>query len=137
MKKGMSICLLLAGLLMPVAVHAADAQGSGTKQNYLYYRDANVPPFQKSREFFDMPNRPGKYGITLVSYDMGPMTFQVLRVDEDVEKIIKVHRSYSLNDHEFYMLFDNPDGKFDLIVEIANSNPVNRAKVSVIVVEEP
>ena len=137
MKTTLTICLLLAGLLLPCTTHAADSQDGVSQQNYLYYRDANVPPFQKSREFFDMPNRPGRYGITLVSYDMGPLTFQVLQVDEDIEKMIKFHRSYSLNDHEFHMVFNNPDGKFDLIVEIANSNPLSRARVSVIVVEEP
>jgi len=136
MKYAAAICLLF-GLLLPSGAQAADSQSGIPKHDYLYYRDANVPPFQKSREFFDMPDRPGKYGITLVSYDMGPLTFQVLRVDEDTEKLIKFHRSYSFKDHEFHMVFDNPDGKFDLIVEIANSNPISRAKVSVIVVEEP
>ena len=129
------ICLIL-GLLLPTAAPAAEPEPGGWDKNYLYYRDANVPPFQKSREFFDMPNRPGRYGITLVSYDIGPLTFQILQVEEEVEKIIKIHRSYDLKDHEFHMVFDNPEGKFDLIVEIANSNPVSKAKVSVIVVEE-
>ena len=132
----LSFALLLCCLILPLGSLAAESQASGPDQNYLYYRDANVPPFQKSREFFDMPNRPGRYGITLVSYDTGPLTFQILRVEEEIEKIINIHRSYDLNDHEFHMVFDNPDGKFDLIVEIANSNPVSRAKVSVIVVEE-
>lgn len=132
----LSFVLLLCCLLLPLGSLAAESQAGGPDQNYLYYRDANVPPFQKSREFFDMPNRPGRYGITLVSYDTGPLTFQILRVEEEIEKIINIHRSYDLNDHEFHMVFDNPDGKFDLIVEIANSNPVSRAKVSVIVVEE-
>lgn len=135
MKGAMAAWLLLA-LLLPLGGHAAESQNGDTQQNYLYYRDANVPPFQKSREFFDMPDRPGKYGITLISYDVGPLTFQVLRVEDDVEKMIRFHRSYSFKDHEFHMVFDNPDGVFDLIVEIANSNPMSRAKVSVIVVEE-
>jgi len=130
------LLLLLLCLLLPPGSQAADSQSTDPASNYLYYRDANVPPFQKSREFFDMPNRPGRYGITLVSYDTGPLTFQILRVEDETEKTIKIHRSYDLKDHEFHMVFDNPDGKFDLIVEIANSNPVSRAKVSVIVVEE-
>ena len=128
--------VLIACLLLPLVSQSAESQAGGPEQNYLYYRDANVPPFQKSREFFDMPNRPGRYGITLVSYDTGPLTFQILQVEEEIEKIINIHRSYDLSDHEFHMVFDNPEGKFDLIVEIANSNPVSRAKVSVIVVEE-
>ena len=106
-------------------------------KDYLYFRDAHVPPFQKSREFFDMPDRPGQYGISLVSDDIGPLTFRILRVEDDVEVLIKHHRSYSLKDHEFNMRFENPKGKYDLIVEIANSNPLSRSSVSVIVVEEP
>ncbi len=107
------------------------------RQDYLYYRDASVPPFQKSREFFDMPDRPGRYEITLVSDAVGPLTFQVSRVEDDVETLIRQYRSYSVDNHEFNMVFNNEKGTFDLIVEIANSNPVSRASVSVIVVEEP
>jgi hypothetical protein len=58
-------------------------------------------------------------------------------VDDDIEALIRQHRSYSLKNHEFNMRFVNPKGKYDLIVEIANSNPLSRASVSVIVVEEP
>jgi hypothetical protein len=123
---------LIGALLLAGAAVAGD-----THKDYLYFRDANVPPFQKSREFFDMPDRPGNYGITLVSDDVGPLTFRILRVEDDVEKLIKHHRSYNLKDHEFSMRFANPKGKYDLIVEIANSNPLSRSSVSVIVVEEP
>ena len=127
------IFLGLTGVLLFAGIAAAGE----THKDYLYFRDANVPPFQKSREFFDMPDRPGQYGITLVSDDVGPLTFRILRVEDDVEKLIKHHRSYSLKNHEFSMRFENPKGKYDLIVEIANSNPLSRSSVSVIVVEEP
>ncbi len=123
--------------LIGALLFAGIAVAGDTHQDYLYFRDANVPPFQKSREFFDMPDRPGYYGITLVSDDVGPLTFRILRVDDDVEKLIKHQRSYSLKNHEFSMRFANPKGQYDLIVEIANSNPLTSSSVSVIVVEEP
>jgi hypothetical protein len=128
--------MILGGLIWGLLFTGLAIAGD-TYQDYLYFRDANVPPFQKSREFFDMPDRPGYYGITLVSDDVGPLTFRILRVDDDVETLIKQHRSYSLKNHEFNMRFANPKGTYDLIVEIANSNPLSRAGVSVIVVEEP
>jgi hypothetical protein len=128
--------LIFVGLIWALLFAGTTVAGD-TQKDYLYFRDANVPPFQKSREFFDMPDRPGHYGITLVSDDVGPLTFRILRVEDDVEKLIKHHRSYSLKDHEFSMRFANPKGKYDLIVEIANSNPLSRSSVSVIVVEEP
>jgi hypothetical protein len=128
--------LIFVGLIWAL-LFADTAVAGDAQKEYLYFRDANVPPFQKSREFFDMPDRPGKYGITLVSDDIGPLTFRILRVEDDVEKLIKHHRSYSLKNHEFNMRFTNPKGKYDLIVEIANSNPLSRSSVSVIVVEEP
>jgi hypothetical protein len=128
--------LIHMGLIWAL-LFAGTAVAGDTHQDYLYFRDANVPPFQQSREFFDMPDRSGYYGITLVSDDVGPLTFRILRVEDDIEKLIKHHRSYSLKNHEFNMRFENPKGKYDLIVEIANSNPLIRASVSVIVVEEP
>ena len=128
--------LLYMGLVWCVLI-VGTAAAEETHKDYLYFRDANVPPFQKSREFFDMPNRPGQYVITLVSDDVGPLTFRILRVEEDAEVLIKQHRSYNLKNHEFMMRFENPTGRFDLIVEIANSNPLNRSSVSVIVVEAP
>lgn len=107
------------------------------EKNYLYYRDVTIPAFQNMREFFNLPNRPGDYQVTLVSDAVGPLTFRILRAEEDLEKEIKKQRSYSVGDHEFHLPFANPEGKFDLIVEMANSNPVGSAKVSVIVVEQP
>ncbi len=123
--------------LMWFVLFAGTAMAGHVEKDYLYFRDAHVPPFQESREFFDMPDRPGNYSITLVSDDVGPLTFRILRVDDDVEKLIEHYRSYSLKNHEFNMRFENPEGKYDLIVEIANSNPLSRSSVSVIVVEEP
>jgi len=128
---------LLYPALMWALLFTGTALATDTHEDYLYFRDANVPPFQKSREFFDMPDRPGLYAITLVSDDVGPLTFRILRVEEDVEKLIRQHRSYSLQNHEFTMNFSNPKGTYDLIVEIANSNPLNRSSVTVIVVENP
>jgi len=106
-------------------------------KNYLYYRDANVPPFQKSREFFDMPNRPGFFEVTMVSDTTGPLTFRIVRVRDEIEKTLTQKRSYSIGNHEFQARFDNPEGDDDLIVEIANSNPAAVARVSVFVVELP
>ena len=128
--------LVYMGLIWAL-LFAGTAMADDMHKDYLYFRDANIPPFQKSREFFDMPDRPGYYGITLISDDVGPLTFRILQVEDDVEKLINQHRSYSLENHEFHMNFENPEGKYDLIVEIANSNPLSRASVSVIVVEEP
>jgi len=104
-------------------------------RDYLYFRDANVPPFQKSREFFDMPDRPGRYEVTLVSDSIGPLTFRMVRVTGEREHTAVQQRSYRAGEHEFQAEFDNPTGSNDLIVEIANSNPVTAAKVSVYVVE--
>lgn len=106
-------------------------------KDYLYYRDANVPPFQKSREFFDMPNRIGFFEVTMVSDTVGPLTFRIVRVRDEVEKTLIQRRSYSVGSHEFQTHFDNTSGSDDLIVEIANSNPAAVAKVSVFVVELP
>jgi len=126
--------LLLA--LLPLA-SAAGAQGLEFDKEYLYFRDANVPPFQKSREFFDMPDRKGFFEVTLVSDSVGPLTFRIVRVNGDVEKTEVQRRSYSVGNHEFQTRFDNAAGQDDLIVEIANSNPATVAKVSVFVVELP
>ncbi|MDX8404465.1 MAG: hypothetical protein R8K54_08700 [Mariprofundaceae bacterium] len=121
-------CLLLLMLSAP-----AQAE----EQEYLYYRDVTIPAFQNMREFFNLPDRKGNYQVTLVSDSIGPLTFRIIRAEEDVEKEIKRHRSYSISDHEFHFPFTNREGKFDLIVEMANSNPAGSAKVSVIVVEQP
>ena len=120
-------CLLLLTLSTPVQAE---------EKEYLYYRDVTIPAFQNMREFFNLPNRQGHYQVTLVSDSFGPLTFRIMRAEEEVEKEIKRHRSYSISDHEFHFPFANPEGKYDLIVEMANSNPAGSAKVSVIVVEE-
>ena len=126
---------LMAGMLSVTwAMHAGAFEFD---KDYLYYRDANVPPFQKSREFFDMPNRPGSYEVTLVSDSLGPLTFRIVRVRDEQETTLVQQRSYSVGNHEFEAQFENPSGDDDLIVEIANSNPVAAAKVSVFVVELP
>ncbi len=122
------ILLFMLFMLMPTMVVA---------QEYLYQRDVTVPAYQTLREFFDMPNRPGKYEVTMVSNSMGPLTFRVLRVRGEHEETVKRMRSYHMDSHDFNAEFDNPDGKDDLIVEIANSNPATSARVSVIVVELP
>jgi len=122
------LCLLLLTIASPA--HAEEKE-------YLYYRDVTIPAFQNMREFFNLPNRKGNYQVSLVSDSIGPLTFRIIRAEEDVEKEIKRHRSYSISDHEFHFPFANANGKFDLIVEMANSNPAGSARVSVIVVENP
>jgi len=113
------------------------AQADDSHQDYLYYRDVNVPPFQKLHEFFDMPDRPGHYEVTMVSDSLGPLTFHVIRVRDEKEQTVSLRRSYRIGNHEFHAQFDNPTGTDDLIVEVANSNPAAAAKVSVVVVELP
>lgn len=115
----------------------APQAGMAGEQEYLYYRDVNVPSFQTLREFFDLPDRPGKYEVTLVSDAMGPLTFHVLRVHEEAETTLKRTRSYKVRDHEFHLPFSNPAGRYDLIIAISNTNPAAKAKVSVIIVELP
>jgi excinuclease UvrABC nuclease subunit len=129
------LALLLAATALPWAAHAADNQGPD--HEYLYYRDLNVPPFQSLREFFDLPNHPGNYEVTLVSEAVGPLTFKVMRVRGEHEVTLKQYRSYHIHDHEFHLTFDNSDGQADLMVGIANSNPATSAKVTVIVVQLP
>jgi len=107
------------------------------QKDYLYFRDVNVGPYQNLREFFDMPDRSGHYQVTLVSDSIGPLTFDVRRVEGEKETHLQKTRSYAIGDHEFHSVFNNMAGKDDLMVEIANSNPVFSAKVSVIVVELP
>jgi len=116
---------------------AACLQAFEFDKEYLYYRDANVPSFQTSREFFDMPNRKGFFEVTLVSDAVGPLTFRVVRVKGDRESTQIQQRSYRIGNHEFQTRFDNDSGQDDLIVEISNSNPAVVAKVSVFVVEIP
>lgn len=127
--------VVLLVLAAPVFAQAADGQGAD--HGYLYYRDLVVPPFQNLREFFDLPNRPGSYEVTLMSEAMGPLTFKVVRVRGLKETTLRQYRSYHIHNHEFHLDFDNTDGLADLIVEIANSNPAAGAKVTVIVVQLP
>jgi len=117
-------------MLMAVMCLSLPAWG-GTQKDYLYQRDVNIPAFQTLREFFDMPNRPGTYQIVLVSDSIGPLTFRVIRVKGEQEHTVKQKRSYRLEHHEFETTFENPHGAYDLIVEIANSNPAASAKVTV------
>jgi len=107
------------------------------QEDYLYFRDVSISPYQNLREFFDMPNRAGSYQITLVSDSVGPLTFTISRVEGDLETQVKQIRSYAVGDHEFHYAFDNPTGEDDLLVEIANSNPILGVNLSVIVVELP
>jgi len=124
---------LLASLLLPqFSGFAAEAD-----KEYLYYRDVMVPQFQKLREFFDMPDRPGHYEVTMVSDAVRPLSFRLVRVQGDHEITVVQKRSYKVGDHQFQSRFDNPKGEDDLLVEISNSNPAVAAKVSVYVVELP
>jgi len=118
-------------LFTPITASAQD------KQEYLYQRDVTVPAYQTLREFFDMPDRPGTYEVTLISDSMGPLTFRILRVRGEHEQTVKRMRSYHMKSHEFHAPFNNPRGQDDLIVEMANSNPAANARVSVFVVELP
>ena len=128
--------IVLTLLFMIIATPLSTAHAEEQKE-YLYFRDVTIPAFQNMREFFNLPNRPGKYEVRLLSDSVGPLTFRIVRAEEDVEKEIKRHRSYSIDDHEFHLAFINSEGKYDLIVEMANSNPISAALVTVIVVEQP
>jgi len=128
------IVLTLLFMIIAAPLSAAHAE---EQKEYLYFRDVTIPAFQNMREFFNLPNRPGKYEVRLISDSVGPLTFRIVRAEEDVEKEIKRHRSYKIDDHEFHLSFINPEGKYDLIVEMANSNPISAALVTVIVVEQP
>ena len=132
MKRSIGLMILASLMLGGLATSAGSIE---LDKDYLYYRDANVPPFQKSREFFDMPDRPGRYEVTMVSESIGPLTFRVVRVMGEQEKTLVQKRSYHAGNHEFQARFDNSSGKDDLIVEISNSNPAVAATVSVVVVE--
>ncbi len=124
--------LVLAGLVL-----ASGPAPAVSQQDYLYFRDVTIPPFQKLREFFDMPDRPGRYEVTMVSEAFGPLTFRIVRVRGEHETLVVQRRSFQAGNHAFQQAFDNPRGNDDLIVEIANSNPLTRARVSVYVVELP
>ncbi|OIO69076.1 MAG: hypothetical protein COW19_04480 [Zetaproteobacteria bacterium CG12_big_fil_rev_8_21_14_0_65_55_1124] len=110
---------------------------AGATQDYLYQRDISVPAYQTLREFFDMPNRPGNYEVTLLSDAIGPLTFRVIRVRGEHESTLGSKRSYRVGAHDFQHRFDNTKGEDDLMVEISNSNPAAKARVTVYVVELP
>lgn len=110
---------------------------AGAAQDYLYQRDVTVPAYQTLREFFDMPNRPGNYEVTLLSEGIGPLTFRVTRVRGEHESLIGSKRSYRVGAHDFQQRFNNPEGEDDLMVEISNSNPAATARVTMFVVELP
>jgi len=110
---------------------------TASAQDYLYQRDVKIPAYQTMREFFDMPNRPGHYLVTLISESIGPLTFRVMRIQEEREHTISKKRSYHIGSHEFQQTFENPQGKDDLMVELANSNPAASALVTIYVVELP
>jgi len=125
-------CLLVLMLCAPtMSSRASEAQ------DYLYERDIKVPAYQTMREFFDMPNRPGNYEVSLFSDSVGPLTLRVLRVKGPHEHIISKTRSYHVGSHSFQQVFDNPRGVDDLIVEISNSNPAAAAIITIYVVELP
>ncbi len=128
---------LAGGFLALMIMFAPVSAGAQDGNEYLYQRDVRVPAFQTLREFFDMPNRPGKYQVTLVSDSIGPLTFRIIRVHGDREHTLKQSRSYHVRSHEFQSVFNNPRGVNDLIVEISNSNPAADASVTVYVVELP
>ena len=127
---------LLSGLALLSCLLYLPVQ-AGAEQDYLYQRDVTVPAYQTLREFFDMPNRPGHYEVTLISDAIGPLTFRVTRVRGEHETTVGHKRSYRVGSHDFQQSFDNPQGEDDLMVEISNSNPAAKAKVTVIVVEVP
>ena len=127
--------LFLLPLLLFIAP-APSSQAAGI-QDYLYERDVIVPAYQTLREFFDMPNRPGRYDVTLLSDDVGPLTFRVIRIQGEHEITVGKKRSYQFGSHSFQQTFNNNQGKDDIMVEIANSNPAAKARVTVYVVELP
>jgi len=130
----MRICFFVIFSLLSISAIAADTEH---QDDYLYFREVHLAPYQHLREFFDIPNRAGVYEVTLVSDSLGPLTFALLRVskDDDVETLVKQERSYHINNHEFHAQFSNLKDTDDLLVEVTNSNPFWIANVSVIVIE--
>lgn len=126
---------LLLPAFLPLLL-MSDTSGA-SQQDYLYQRDVTVPAYQTLREFFDMPNRPGNYEVTLLSDGIGPLTFRVTRVRDEHEQLLGSKRSYRVGTHDFQQRFNNPQGEDDLMVEISNSNPAAKARVSLFVVELP
>lgn len=126
---GFALVLLLLGNIAFAHAKEKDAE-------YLYFRESSIAPYQNMREFFDMPNRPGTYEVTLLSDAMSPLTFHLIRShDGEDGKTLKKKRSFHLGDHNFHYYFTNPKGEDDLVVEVANSNPTMKANVSIVVTE--
>ncbi|RMH53072.1 MAG: hypothetical protein D6682_00175 [Zetaproteobacteria bacterium] len=123
--------MLLPVLLLALPAHPTEAS------EYLYYRDVVIPPFKSMREFFDLPDRRGSYEVTVVSDSLGPLTFRVLRVQGEAERLEVRRRSYRIQNHLFQAAFDNRGGKDDLMVVIDNANPLQSARVSLYVIEPP
>lgn len=134
MRRLMATLLFLA-LWLPVCSYAGNF---GSEHNdYMYDRDLTIPPFHSQRQYFDLPDHPGNYEITLVSESVGPLTFKVMQVHGLREVTLKQYRSYHIHNHDFHLNFHDTDGQTDLAVDIANSNPAASAKVTVIVVQLP
>ncbi|MDQ6976176.1 MAG: hypothetical protein Q9M22_06410 [Mariprofundaceae bacterium] len=107
------------------------------KNEYLYFKTMVIAPYQNMREFFDMPDRSGRYEVSLLSDAMTPLTMHIVRMLGEEEKTINKQRSFHLGDHRLQYHFNNPKGIYDLAVEVANSNPTMKITVSIIVVELP
>jgi len=127
----LSIRRLLAAtfalLLLPVLALAGD--------KFVYQREIKVPPFQRVHEVFELPARPAKYDVAMLSDSLGPLTFRVLQLSGSGERELLNKRSLKLSNHQIYTSFYNPGGEYKLVVEIANSNPASIAHVTVIVGE--
>jgi len=124
------LTLLLSTLVISVAESSAEEE-----KDYLYYREITIAPYQNMREFFDLPDRPGVYDVTLLSQAMTPLTFHLIRLHGEEEKSVKKNRSFRLGNHRFEYRMNNPKGDLDLAVEVANSNPTMKVQVSIVVVE--
>ena len=129
----MRIFVVMVCVLLAMPAMAEDK----AHDDYLYFREVNIAPYQHLREFFDIPDRAGVYEVSLSSDALGPLTFAVLRVskEDDTETLVLQERSYHIHEHEFHANFENLKDTDDLLVEITNSNPLWSANVSVIVIE--
>ena len=112
------------------------AMAAGNDKEYLYFRDVTIAPYQNMREFFDLPDRQGRYEIHVISEAMAPLTLKLIRLQGEKESVFVTKRSFHLGDHQFKFHFSNPTGKDDLAIEVANSNPTMAAKASMIIIEE-
>ncbi len=126
--------LLLTGL--PFVMLMPQAMAAGSDKEYLYFRDVTIAPYQNMREFFDLPDRRGRYEIHVISEAMAPLTLKLIRLRGEEESVFVTKRSFHLGDHQFKFHFSNPTGKDDLAIEVANSNPTMAARASMIIIEE-